>query len=57
MSGGRSLMATKYRLSIDLKDWQAPDLDTVVHAMKYTAKEPLLHDKTQAVKVHYLLKK
>jgi hypothetical protein len=57
MSRGRSSMAMKYRLSIDLKDWQAPDLDMVVHAMKCTAKEPLLHEETQAVKVQYLLKR
>jgi len=50
-------MAMKFRLSIDLKDCQPPDLDLVVHAMECTAKKPLLDGDTQAVKVHDLFKR
>jgi hypothetical protein len=57
MSRARSSMAMKFRLSIDLKDCQPPDLDLVVHAMECTAKKPLLVGDTQAVKVHDLFKR
>lgn len=47
-------MVMKFRLNIDLKEWQPPDLDPVVHAIKPTAKMRLLNEEIHAVKVHYL---
>jgi hypothetical protein len=54
MSRGKSSMVMKFRLNIDLKEWQPPDLDPVVHAIKPTAKMRLLNEEIHAVKVHYL---
>jgi hypothetical protein len=54
MCRGKPSMVMKFRLNIDLKEWQPPDLDLVVHAIEPTAKMPLINEEIQAVKVHYL---
>jgi hypothetical protein len=55
MSRGKPSMVMKFRLNIDLKGWQPPDPDLVLHAIEPTAKMPLFNEEIQAVKVNYLL--